>query len=206
MDICENCNIEHGGHYGSGRFCSSKCARSFSTKDKRIEINKKVSEKMKGRKMGFSNLSTKECNRLRKIGNAALREKYDIIYKNSSWEELSYENRRRRLLEEQNGNCLICGISSWNEKPISLRFDHIDGVRENNVRENCRMICPNCDSQLDTYCGRNKRNRNKKYTDEKLFALLKQNDFVINRVLEEIGFAKSKSIYNRLNSIIEKFK
>lgn len=47
---CENCGIEHDGEYGSGRFCSSKCARSFSTKAKRKEINKKVSEKLSGRK------------------------------------------------------------------------------------------------------------------------------------------------------------
>ena len=44
MKICENCGIEHKGEYGSGRFCDSKCARSFSTKVKRKEINKKVSE------------------------------------------------------------------------------------------------------------------------------------------------------------------
>ena len=47
--ICENCNQEHDGSYGSGRFCSSKCARGFSTKLKREEINKKVSNQLKGR-------------------------------------------------------------------------------------------------------------------------------------------------------------
>ena len=31
--ICENCGKEHDGTYGSGRFCCSKCARSFSTKN-----------------------------------------------------------------------------------------------------------------------------------------------------------------------------
>lgn len=44
---CENCNGEHDGNYGSGRFCSSKCARGFSTKAKRNEINRKVSIKLK---------------------------------------------------------------------------------------------------------------------------------------------------------------
>jgi len=34
---CENCGIEHDGSYGSGRFCSKQCAKSFSTKN---EINK----------------------------------------------------------------------------------------------------------------------------------------------------------------------
>ena len=48
---CENCEIEHNGDYGSGRFCSSKCARSFSTKKKRKEINEKVSSRLSGRKL-----------------------------------------------------------------------------------------------------------------------------------------------------------
>ena len=39
---CENCGDEVFEKYGSGRFCSSKCARGFSTKTKRIEINEKV--------------------------------------------------------------------------------------------------------------------------------------------------------------------
>ena len=44
MNTCENCNNKHDGKYGSGRFCTSKCARGFSTKNKRKEINKKVSK------------------------------------------------------------------------------------------------------------------------------------------------------------------
>lgn len=42
--ICENCGVEHEGLYGSGRFCNIKCARGFSTKAKRKEINEKVSK------------------------------------------------------------------------------------------------------------------------------------------------------------------
>lgn len=41
---CENCDNDHNGNYGSGRFCSNKCARGFSTKNKRSLINKKVSK------------------------------------------------------------------------------------------------------------------------------------------------------------------
>lgn len=46
MKICEYCNHEHDGNYGTGRFCNSKCSHGFSTKAKRKEINKKVSEKL----------------------------------------------------------------------------------------------------------------------------------------------------------------
>ena len=44
---CESCGIEHNGSYASGRFCSSKCSRSFSTKGKRQDINIKLSKKLK---------------------------------------------------------------------------------------------------------------------------------------------------------------
>lgn len=43
---CENCNTLHDGTYGAGRFCSIKCARGFSTKKKRKEINEKVKNKL----------------------------------------------------------------------------------------------------------------------------------------------------------------
>jgi hypothetical protein len=52
MKICENCKSEHNGNYGSGRFCSKKCARGFSTKAKRKEINKKVSKTLKEKESG----------------------------------------------------------------------------------------------------------------------------------------------------------
>lgn len=31
--VCENCGSNHDGSYGSGRFCSTKCARSFSSRN-----------------------------------------------------------------------------------------------------------------------------------------------------------------------------
>jgi hypothetical protein len=46
---CEKCRAEHYGEYGAGRFCSSKCARSFSTRAKRADISQRVREKLKGR-------------------------------------------------------------------------------------------------------------------------------------------------------------
>lgn len=40
---CENCKIEHNGQYGSGRFCSPKCARGYSTSLNKKETNAKIS-------------------------------------------------------------------------------------------------------------------------------------------------------------------
>jgi len=48
MKNCEKCDTSHTGSYGSGRFCSSECARSFSTSKNRKAINEKVSKTLKG--------------------------------------------------------------------------------------------------------------------------------------------------------------
>lgn len=64
---------------------------------------------------------------------------------------------KNQILEEQNGVCAICGMSpEWNGKPLVFIIDHIDGYASHNYRSNLRCICPNCDSQLDTYKNKNK--------------------------------------------------
>lgn len=61
------------------------------------------------------------------------------------------------ILKEQNGVCAICGMKpKWNGKDLVFILDHIDGHASNNKRDNLRCICPNCDSQLDTYKSKNK--------------------------------------------------
>jgi len=64
---------------------------------------------------------------------------------------------KKDILKEQNGVCAICGIKpEWNDKPLIFILDHIDGRASNNQRNNLRCICPNCDSQLETYKSKNK--------------------------------------------------
>ena len=68
------------------------------------------------------------------------------------------------FLEEQGGVCDICGCKpEHNGKPLVFILDHIDGDASNNKRSNLRMICPNCDSQLDTFKSKNKNSTRRNY-------------------------------------------
>lgn len=64
---------------------------------------------------------------------------------------------RQDIIKEQGGVCAICGMKpEWNNKELIFIIDHMDGKASNNRRDNLRCICPNCDSQLDTYKSKNK--------------------------------------------------
>lgn len=61
------------------------------------------------------------------------------------------------ILKEQNYKCAVCkGENFHNKKPLVFVLDHINGRANDNRRENLRLICPNCDSQLDTFKSKNK--------------------------------------------------
>jgi hypothetical protein len=64
---------------------------------------------------------------------------------------------KRYIFEDQHGCCGICGSPAhWMGMRLVLVLDHIDGDSTNNARENLRMVCPNCDSQLPTYKSKNR--------------------------------------------------
>lgn len=53
--------------------------------------------------------------------------------------------------------CKICNLEPvWKDKKLVLILDHINGVRNDHRLENLRFLCPNCNSQTDTFAGRNK--------------------------------------------------
>lgn len=64
---------------------------------------------------------------------------------------------RDYIMEQQCHCCAICGMQDeWNNKPLVFVLDHINGDAAYSARENLRLICPNCDSQLDTFKSKNK--------------------------------------------------
>jgi hypothetical protein len=61
------------------------------------------------------------------------------------------------LLENKCSECHLNDL--WNNKHLKLQLDHIDGNHFNNTLTNLRLLCPNCHSQTDTFCGKSKKTK-----------------------------------------------
>lgn len=81
----------------------------------------------------------------------------DILIKDSSY--LNIARLKKRLISQGilEYKCAICGLKEWQNKPISLQLDHINGNNNDHRIENLRLLCPNCHSQTITFAGKNKK-------------------------------------------------
>jgi hypothetical protein len=63
--------------------------------------------------------------------------------------------------------CSICKLQPlWNNKPLTLQLDHINGDHFDNRVENLRIVCPNCHAQTDTYTGSNVKKHEDKFCQD----------------------------------------
>jgi len=68
---------------------------------------------------------------------------------------------RRLIVEEKKEyRCEICGVRRWNNEPLRLQVDHINGDGVDNREDNLMVVCPNCHSQTPTF-SRGTRGRTK---------------------------------------------
>jgi hypothetical protein len=71
---------------------------------------------------------------------------------------------RAGLLKDE---CSICSISEWRGRKLVLELDHIDGDGRDNRLENLRLLCPNCHSQTDTFCGKNTKAKKRREAESR---------------------------------------
>lgn len=158
MKTCPKCNITHNKR---GKFCSRTCAnsrcwseedklkKSQSAKDYLNSLEPEDLRNVKDRMIENAN----KCNLAKPSGlNYILDTHFDL---------LAWQSKRTRVIVEQEGKCLHCGLYSWMGEQLILEVDHIDGDRTNNKRSNLRALCPNCHSLTDTWRGKKSKVSNK---------------------------------------------
>lgn len=153
----------------SKKFCSKECRTIFLKKK-----NKKQCEYC-GKTIDTSTRNVRFCS-----NQCCSKFTHEQCYKDFLENNEKYCNGgytpkafKNDFLKEQDNKCAICGCEPFhNGKPLVFIIDHIDGDASNNKRENLRMVCPNCDSQLDTFKSKNKHSARRNYWRERLFKTL----------------------------------
>jgi Zn finger protein HypA/HybF involved in hydrogenase expression len=90
----------------------------------------------------------------------------EILVENSTYIPNVHLKNRLIKLGILKYECYECGINEWQNKPLTLQLDHVNGKNNDNRIENFRLLCPNCHSQTPTFAGKKnkiKKNRKLKY-------------------------------------------
>ncbi len=168
---CKYCNSELSYEHRELKFCNQSCAAKYNN-----EIREQSSiiiwnclncgcEK-KTIKHKQSKFCSAECYNKFKVNQKITK----WLDGDKSWNGQLPGRVKKYIANIRGYKCEECGISEWNNKPITLECDHIDGNSENNILGNLRLICPNCHSQTSTYKAKNKGNGRKyRYKKIKIF-------------------------------------
>lgn len=99
----------------------------------------------------------KNHNKGLRYGGVSPLKNEEVFITNSTYSRFALKKR----IIKQNLISYICSecnqIPVWKDKELCLVLDHINGVSNDNRIENLRFLCPNCNSQTNTFAGRNNK-------------------------------------------------
>jgi hypothetical protein len=157
------------------KFCNHSCSASFSNSNRQRIHNHKLTSKCMNCQSIFSYSKNSSSG---KFCSNKCQGEFRFINEtipNAEKGLITWPITLKKVISfKYQYNCFCCGIKEWDSKPISLHLDHIDGNSDNNLLENLRLLCPNCHSQTETFCGRNTKNTkrstyNHRYRIKKLY-------------------------------------
>lgn len=156
-------------HYSKrkNKFCSHSCSATISNKNRTIVNNCiKCNKICKKSSIYCSTTCHKETLRSNRDQIVYTTKNINDVYKTPA-------SAKKFLLRTNGHICSICKGTSWNNLPMPLVMDHIDGNSDNWNVDNLRLICGNCDMQTSTYksknIGKGRHSRRLRYKQGKSF-------------------------------------
>jgi len=171
---CEYCSANIITKYGSGRFCSEKCARMFSSRSNKELADKKRSIKLIEYYKTHQNISKgkKWTNNRRKTTEIAHKARSKMIIENNikKWNNNMDKKTARKLMIHIYGlTCQECGlnwINKYGNGPYQIH--HIDGNSNNNDKKNLKLLCLNCHWKTDNFGFRGRKHNPESIEKSKL--------------------------------------
>lgn len=184
-NICGFCQTNLTYENKKNKFCSSSCAASFNNlaRTKKIRLGYPTNEKKDTRVpvswlcLNCSTVHSTVAWRIHKYCSLKCQHDYQYKTKVDAWlinnVKPGFGVIKRYLSETFGYKCAECGISNYNNKPLTLEIEHKDGNSENYMLNNLCFLCPNCHSQTSTYKAKNKGNgrhaRRQRYKEGKSY-------------------------------------
>ncbi len=154
MPNCLTCNTEFSFNSKNPKkkFCSISCAATFNNTGRvRTDFPNGVYVKC----LGCGDPILLRGNESRKFCSNSCQQNYEWLNIYKPKVILGKGNIgtcKRFLIETYGETCCICGQGTiWNNKPLTLHLDHIDGNSDNWAVINIRLLCPHCHSQTETF-------------------------------------------------------
>lgn len=201
MNVCNyNCGKEAHFKLKNGKFCCS------SSPNKCEAVRLKNSTGLK---------SAYKCGKKQNVFNYEHRQKSIVIKRQNALEQFlkvgsSYSNHaiKNILINKLSwkDECSFCGIVNWNDKKLSMQLDHINGNNSDNRIENLRLLCPNCHSQTDTFCGKSINTGRTKVSDVRLLEALLKHSKNVRKALIEVQLSPRGANYARAYKLLSTLK
>lgn len=133
-----------------------------------------------------------------------------ILVENSTYNNTN--SLKKKLYNEglKKPICELCGQGEiWMGRRMALILDHINGINTDNRLENLKIVCPNCDATLPTFCrGKNikppKIKNNKKYNIDQRKVERPSYEQLLNEI-EELGYCATGRKYSVSDNTIRKW-
>ena len=170
--ICPTCGKELPYEKRYNKFCNSSCAAK--TNNLGVAHNPKKTNTIERKcpnytvYLDFDRLCEVCCDPLPKNNKKFCSRQCMNQNKNDKWEQEgivggSAGDKKIFVINLRGYRCEQCKIETWNDAPVPLVLDHIDGNSENNHESNLRLLCQNCNAQTSTFAGRNKKGNGRFY-------------------------------------------
>lgn len=139
------------------------------------------------------------------LGQGWNKENYDYSLFNSEHSKKNGKGTLAALINLRGRKCECCGNTEWLNQPINLEIHHINGNHFDNDLNNLQLLCPNCHSYTDNYCGKDNNTGKKKVEDAVLVQAL-ENSTSIHQALKMVGLCPGGANYKRANELIVKYQ